>query len=244
MDTFIISSDPELQAALDLLRELEQHPDLTLFTEYCVAFHRVYDMAWNQSRQRVVIEHLVRKVNHLNSPSESGMPAECMDGNYAREILAAYHADREGLRKELRALIKSYGPRAKKPVVDAAGVHPHASKANQTSGGSTEVLRGLVGGEAVGLTPLEKLKVQLLSDMKDAWQRLANHFVPLPAEVVGTEYLVQHVGRTTTWWARCAREGRFPPGLVAGGGDGQEWQFHRRKLDAWIGGGSKLLPLE
>lgn len=65
--------------------------------------------------------------------------------------------------------------------------------------------------------------------------RLADHFAPQPADIVGTPYIARQLGCTTAWITQQIKEGRLPDHcIVAGTGKGKPWKFHRRHIDQWI----------
>jgi hypothetical protein len=52
---------------------------------------------------------------------------------------------------------------------------------------------------------------------------------------VGTTYIANRLGHTTTWVAEMAREGIIPKScVVLGTGTGKPWKFHRKMIDRWI----------
>jgi hypothetical protein len=66
-------------------------------------------------------------------------------------------------------------------------------------------------------------------------ERLADHFDPPPADIVGTEYIATKSGCTMVWVAKMVRDGRIPKTcIVPGSGDGKPWRFYRRRVDEWL----------
>jgi hypothetical protein len=77
----------------------------------------------------------------------------------------------------------------------------------------------------------------LLTTVANSAARLADHFAPAPGSLVGSEYVAQKLGCTTTWIAELARKGGLPQScVVQGSGNGKLWKFHRARIDAWIAG--------
>jgi hypothetical protein len=74
-----------------------------------------------------------------------------------------------------------------------------------------------------------------LESIADSLRRLADHFVPVPAAMVGTPYVAKQLGCTTVWVAEMVRKGEIPkPCLVPGTGNGKPWKFHRERIDEWL----------
>lgn len=66
-------------------------------------------------------------------------------------------------------------------------------------------------------------------------RRIADYFDPPPPDKVGSEYVAQRLGCTTTWIADLVRRGEIPKNcLVPGTGNGKPWKFHRNLIDKWI----------
>jgi len=66
-------------------------------------------------------------------------------------------------------------------------------------------------------------------------RRIADHFDPPPPDKVGSEYVAQRLGCTTTWIADLVRRAEIPKScLVPGTGNGKPWKFYRDRIDKWI----------
>jgi len=66
-------------------------------------------------------------------------------------------------------------------------------------------------------------------------RRIANHFDPPPPDKVGSEYVAQKLGCTTTWIAELVRREEIPKScIVPGTGNGKPWKFFRDRIDKWI----------
>lgn len=71
--------------------------------------------------------------------------------------------------------------------------------------------------------------------MADALTRLADHFVPPPADIVDTTYVADRLGCSIEWISQQARQGLIPKScLVEGTGNGKPWKFRRHQVDDWI----------
>ena len=82
--------------------------------------------------------------------------------------------------------------------------------------------------------PLQEL-VDVLRQTEAHLARLADHFDPLPPDIVGTPYVAAKPGCTTAWIAMLVRDGGIPPScLVPGTGNGKPWRFRRKRIDDWI----------
>ena len=69
----------------------------------------------------------------------------------------------------------------------------------------------------------------------DALERLADHFAPRPADIVGTPYAARKLACTTIWITDMIRRGEIPRScIVTGTGNGKIWKLYRRKIDKWI----------
>ncbi len=67
-------------------------------------------------------------------------------------------------------------------------------------------------------------------------RRIADHFAPEPADVVGTPQVARQLGCTTVWIAEMARRGEIPKScVVPGTGNGKPWKFYRRRVEDWLG---------
>jgi hypothetical protein len=66
-------------------------------------------------------------------------------------------------------------------------------------------------------------------------ERIANKLDPPPSDKVGTSYVSDKLGCTTTWVAEMIRKKHIPPScIVPGSGNGKVWRFYRTRIDAWI----------
>jgi len=87
-----------------------------------------------------------------------------------------------------------------------------------------------------------KRKVEVATTrIAESLERIANALAPAPANIVGSQYVAEKRGVTTTYVAQMARQGLIPKScIVAGSGDGNYWKFNREKIDQWIeSGGSR-----
>jgi predicted DNA-binding transcriptional regulator AlpA len=83
--------------------------------------------------------------------------------------------------------------------------------------------------------PTSETLLDLLGNLAVQLGRIADHFTPPPADVVGTPYVAQRLGCTTDWIAMMVRDGQIPPScLVSGTGNGKPWKFRRSAIDQWI----------
>jgi hypothetical protein len=81
------------------------------------------------------------------------------------------------------------------------------------------------------LRPLLEVLPSIARDIR----RIADRLDPPPAAVVGSRYVADRLGQTTTWVAEMARAGTIPAGcLVPGSGNGKPWKFYRERIEAWI----------
>ena len=81
----------------------------------------------------------------------------------------------------------------------------------------------------------ESTAIPSLSPIAADLKRIANHFDPPPPDKVGSEYVAQRLGCTTTWIADRVRQGEIPRScIVPGTGNGKLWKFHRHLIDKWI----------
>ncbi len=88
-----------------------------------------------------------------------------------------------------------------------------------------EFIRGLNGGGDGAY----------LAVIADSLKRLADHFIPPPADIIGTDYIADKLGCTKVWVAKMAAEGMIPKSaIVAGTGVGKPWKFYRSRIDSWI----------
>lgn len=69
----------------------------------------------------------------------------------------------------------------------------------------------------------------------DALARLADHFVPPPADIVDTTYVAGRLGCGVEWISQQAKRGRIPKScILEGSGNGKPWKFRRLQIDEWI----------
>jgi hypothetical protein len=79
--------------------------------------------------------------------------------------------------------------------------------------------------------------VASLPSIDRSLKRIADKLDPNDEKPVGTPYVAQRLGATTTWVAEMARRGLIPKScIVTGTGVGKPWKFHRAKIDQWIEG--------
>jgi hypothetical protein len=109
----------------------------------------------------------------------------------------------------------------------------------------TEALLSLADGQPIQLGQ-QQLAAQLLAVLQhlatdvgriaDGIERLAEVHAPVPKEKVGTAYIAERLGKTTTWIAQMARESKIPRAcIVAGTGlNGTRWSFYREPVDRWL----------
>jgi hypothetical protein len=91
----------------------------------------------------------------------------------------------------------------------------------------------------LGELVFSRIPEEVQTDLK----RIADHFDPQPADIVGTAYLANKLGCTSTWIAQMVREGTIPKGcIVPGSGDGRQWKFYRRRIEAWLASRSEGAP--
>jgi hypothetical protein len=83
--------------------------------------------------------------------------------------------------------------------------------------------------------------VQLPSEVWSAiaayLKRIADKLDPPEGTIVGSPYIANRLGQTTTWVAEMARNGTIPKNcIVTGTGKGKPWKFHRVLIDRWLEG--------
>jgi hypothetical protein len=97
----------------------------------------------------------------------------------------------------------------------------------RSSGGGT--------GSATVVVELGQETLRVLLEVQADLKRIADHFDPQPADIVGTPYLATKLGCTPTWIAQMVRDGEIPKGcLVPGSGNGRQWKFYRRRIEEWM----------
>jgi hypothetical protein len=93
------------------------------------------------------------------------------------------------------------------------------------------------------VTALEQI-AQDLQHLATTTARIANVVAPQPANIVGTKYVAERLGCTTTWVSDMIRQGQVPDDcIVKGTGTGKLWKLHRAAADRWIESRS-VLPTE
>ena len=86
-----------------------------------------------------------------------------------------------------------------------------------------------------GIVELGAETLRVLAEVQADLKRIADHFDPQPADIVGTPYLANKLGCTSTWIAQMVRSGEIPKGcLVPGSGKGRQWKFYRRRIEEWL----------
>ena len=76
---------------------------------------------------------------------------------------------------------------------------------------------------------------RVMAEAQADLKRLADHFDPQPADIVGTPYLASKLGCTPTWIAQMVRSGEIPKScVVQGSGQGRQWKFYRRRIEDWL----------
>lgn len=94
----------------------------------------------------------------------------------------------------------------------------------------------VVPSNASNASAIEPL-LEVLRSIDLNLKRIADHFNPDDDKPVGTPYVANRLGQTTTWVAEMARKGILPKScIVAGTGTGKPWKFHRSQIDRWIEG--------
>jgi hypothetical protein len=80
-----------------------------------------------------------------------------------------------------------------------------------------------------------ELSLPSLASFSEAVIRLADHLVPAPTNIVGSRYVADRLGCTTTWVSKMAFQGTIPRScVVQGTGRGRLWKFHRKHVDEWL----------
>ena len=79
------------------------------------------------------------------------------------------------------------------------------------------------------------LILQHLASIAKDLHRIADKMDPPPTDKVGSRYVAEKLGVTTTWIAEMVRKGDIPPScIVPGSGNGRPWKFYRRAIDEWL----------
>ena len=93
----------------------------------------------------------------------------------------------------------------------------------------------LKGISSSGVVELGEETLRVLLEVQAELKRIADHFDPQPADIVGTPYLANKLGCTSTWIAQMVRSGEIPKGcLVPGSGKGRQWKFYRCRIEEWL----------
>ena len=80
------------------------------------------------------------------------------------------------------------------------------------------------------------LLLETFSSIDKNLKRIADKLDPPDDDKpVGTPYIANRLGQTTTWVAEMCRAGIIPKScVVTGTGYGKPWKFHRQQIDKWI----------
>ncbi len=74
--------------------------------------------------------------------------------------------------------------------------------------------------------------------LADSAGRLADQLAPKQDKIVGSRYVADRTGLTTTRVVEMARTGYMPPScIVPGSGMGKPWLFYKDRIDDWIAKG-------
>jgi hypothetical protein len=115
-------------------------------------------------------------------------------------------------------------PVAQEILKAAAEIVPFVGR---SSGGNT--------GSVTVVVELGAETLRALAEVHTDLKRIADHFDPQPADIVGTTYVANKLGCTSTWIAQMVRDGEIPKGcLVPGSGNGRQWKFYRRRIEEWL----------
>jgi hypothetical protein len=71
-------------------------------------------------------------------------------------------------------------------------------------------------------------------DIAHSLRRIADALAPTPPDLVGTPYVAQQSGRTTTRVTQWVQSGELPSHCVHSGGDGFPYKFYREHIDKWL----------
>jgi hypothetical protein len=74
----------------------------------------------------------------------------------------------------------------------------------------------------------------VLQEIHADQQRIADHFDPPPADIVGTDYIAKKLNCTRISAARLARDKLPRSCVVPGSGNGGPWKFYRKRVDRWL----------
>jgi hypothetical protein len=85
-------------------------------------------------------------------------------------------------------------------------------------------------------------RLERIESMAPSWATIAErldqivgHLVPPAADIVGSKYVAERLGCSTTWVGRMATNGMIPAScIVSGTGQGRLWKFHRRRVEEWL----------
>jgi hypothetical protein len=68
-------------------------------------------------------------------------------------------------------------------------------------------------------------------------ERIANKLDPPAGSIVGSPYVAEKLGCTTTYVSFLVRDGQIPAScIVPGTGKGRLWKFYRSRIEAWLAG--------
>jgi hypothetical protein len=71
--------------------------------------------------------------------------------------------------------------------------------------------------------------------VEESLARIADALAPKKGNIVGTRYVADRLGCTTTWIAELLRKAEIPRHcVVPGTGKGKPWKFYRDRIDRWI----------
>lgn len=77
--------------------------------------------------------------------------------------------------------------------------------------------------------------VDVIATIAASLKRIADHFDPPPADIIGTDYIADRLSCTTVWVAKMATKGMIAKNcVVPGTGFGKPWKFYRSRVDHWI----------
>lgn len=94
---------------------------------------------------------------------------------------------------------------------------------------------GLTNRESIGSRSTAKDPPIATDEIVAQLRRIADHFDPPPANIVGTPYVAQKLNCTTVWVTEMIRLGHLPRNcVVPGTGNGKPWKFYRVRIDQWI----------
>lgn len=71
-------------------------------------------------------------------------------------------------------------------------------------------------------------------DIAHSLRRIADALAPTPPDLVGTPYVAQRSGRTSTRVTQWVQSGELPAHCVHSGGNGVPYKFYREHIDRWV----------